>query len=98
MYSLEELLEQENTLQFASFSSETAWELGQKFVEAGQKGRLPITIDIALNRHQLFHFSFPGTSADNDEWVRRKINLVNRFGHSSFYIGQTLKACGKTIK
>jgi len=51
-----------------------------------------------MNGHQLFHYSFPGTSPDNDEWVKRKINTVTRFGHSSFYMGQYLKSLGKTIE
>ncbi len=40
----------------------------------------------------------PGTAADNDEWVKRKVRLVNRFGHSSFYMGQMLKSKGKSIE
>jgi uncharacterized protein (UPF0303 family) len=48
--------------------------------------------------HQLFHFSCQGTSADNDEWVKRKVRLVYRFGHSSFYMGQLLKSKGKRIE
>jgi uncharacterized protein (UPF0303 family) len=48
--------------------------------------------------HQVFHASLPGTSADNDEWVKRKVRLVYRFGHSSFYIGQLLKSKGKSIE
>jgi len=97
MNELEKLLKQEETLQFSSFSSETAWEIGQIFVKKGQERKLSITLDISMNGHQLFHYSFPGTSPDNDEWVKRKINTVTRFGHSSFYMGQYLKSLGKTI-
>jgi len=48
--------------------------------------------------HQLFHASLGGTSPDNDEWVKRKVRLVYRFEHSSFYIGQLLKSKGKRIE
>jgi uncharacterized protein (UPF0303 family) len=98
MNILEKLLHQEETLQFSTFSSETAWDIGKMFVEKGQAEKLSVTIDITLNRHQLFHYSFPGTSADNDEWVKRKVNLVSRFGHSSFYMGQKLKKSGKSVE
>lgn len=98
MYTLDEILEQEKTLQFTSFSSETAWDLGSLFVEKSRNEKLAITIDIRRNGHQLFHYSFEGTSPDNDDWVRRKINLVNRFGHSSLYIGTDLKDSGQTIE
>jgi uncharacterized protein (UPF0303 family) len=47
---------------------------------------------------QLFHASLAGTSADNDEWVKRKVRLVYRFEHSSFYMGQSLKSKGKSIE
>ena len=35
---------------------------------------------------------------DNDEWIKRKMRTVYRFGHSSFYIGQRLKNKGKNIE
>jgi uncharacterized protein (UPF0303 family) len=98
MNILETLLKQEEELQFNSFSSEDAWRLGKIFVAKGKEGGLSITIDISLNNHQLFHYSFQGTSADNDQWVKRKTNLVNRMGHSSFYIGQLLKKSGKSLE
>ena len=42
--------------------------------------------------------SRPGVSPDNDEWVKRKVRLVYRFAHSSFYMGQLLKSMGKSIE
>jgi uncharacterized protein (UPF0303 family) len=60
--------------------------------------KLSITIDITRGEHQVFHASRPGTSADNDEWVKRKTRLVYRFGHSSFYMGQLLKSKGKSLE
>ena len=38
-----------------------------------------------------------GTSPDNDEWIRRKSNVVDRFGHSSFYVGTLCRLQGGTI-
>ena len=67
-------------------------------MERAQKEKLSITIDITRGTHQLFHASLPGTSADNDEWIKRKVRLVYRFGHSSFYLGQRLKSKGKRIE
>mgnify|MGYP002713009736 CR=1 FL=1 len=95
---LDQLLHQEEELQFDQFNEDSAWELGSKLVEYAIAENLPITIDISRsNGHQLFHASRPGTAVDNDEWVKRKVRLVNRVGHSSFYIGQLLKSEGKTI-
>lgn len=95
---LKQLLDEEQTLQFDHFNESTAWQIGTQLVERGMQENLSITIDITRGQHQLFHASLPGTSADNDEWVKRKVRLVNRFGHSSFYMGQLLKHKGKTIE
>ena len=95
---LERLLLEEQQLQFVSFNEDTAWQIGCWLVEHATKNKLPITIDIRRGEHQLFHASRPGTSADNDEWVKRKVRLVNRFGHSSYYLGQLLKSQGKSIE
>lgn len=95
---LNRLLQEEIDLQFTHFNEDTAWELGSQLVQYAITHHLPITIDITRGSQQLFHASRPGASADNDEWVKRKVRLVNRFGHSSFYLGQLLKSQGKSIE
>ena len=95
---LKQLLQEEQELQFTRFNEEVAWELGSQLVEMARNRNLPVTIDITRGTHQLFHAALRGTSPDNDEWVKRKVRLVYRFGHSSFYIGQLLKSKGKTIE
>lgn len=95
---LKHLLREEQELQFKKFNEETAWQIGIRFVEMATTEGLSITIDITRGDHQLFHASMKGTSADNDEWVKRKTRLAYRFGHSSFYMGQLLKSKGKSIK
>lgn len=95
---LKQLLDEEEELQFTKFNEDTAWQIGSQMVEKCIKGGLPVTIDITRGEHQLFHASLRGTSADNDEWVKRKVRLVYRFGHSSFYVGQLLKSKGKRIE
>jgi len=95
---LESLLKEEGELQFSSFNEETAWQIGKRLVERATRENLPVMIDITRGEQQLFHASRPGTSADNDEWAKRKVRLVYRFAHSSFYMGQLLKSMGKTIE
>src|SRR5215204_5059227 len=95
---LEQLLQDEQELQFASFNEATAWQIGCQLVERAQKEGLSVTVDITRGSHQLFHVSLSGTSADNDEWIKRKVRLVYRFGHSSFYMGQLLKSKGKRLE
>jgi len=95
---LERLLREEEELQFTSFNEDTAWQIGSMFVKDAINKNLPITIDITRGVQQLFHASRPGASADNDEWIKRKVRLVSRLGHSSYYMGQFLKSCGKSIE
>jgi uncharacterized protein (UPF0303 family) len=94
---LEQLLQEEQELQFTKFNESIAWQIGSQLVEQSLSKNLPVAIDITRGDHQLFHASLHGTSPDNDEWVKRKVRLVYRFGHSSFYIGQLLKSKGKSI-
>ena len=95
---LDQLLQEERELQFASFNEATAWQLGSQLVERAQRDGLPIAIDIMRGSHQLFHASLSGSSPDNDEWVKRKARAVIRFGHSSFYLGELLKSRGQTME
>jgi len=95
---LGQLLQEERELQFIRFSEDTAWRLGSLLVGLARGRNLSVTIDIMRGTHQLFHASLRGTSPDNDEWVKRKVRLVYRFGHSSFYIGQLLESKGKSIE
>lgn len=94
---METLLQQEQQLQFDSFTNETAFELGLKLVEAARQKERGVAIDICRNGQQLFHCALSGTAADNDEWIKRKNRVVNRFNHSSFYMGNYYKSQNSTI-
>ncbi|WP_123041098.1 heme-degrading domain-containing protein [Cohnella candidum] len=84
---LEELKKEEEQLQFEQFNYRTAYELGMQMTEEAYRRGLSIVIDICKGEQQLFHHALPGTSKDNDEWVRRKNRVVNRFLHSSYRMG-----------
>ncbi len=81
---LQQLLQEEQELQFTSFNEETAWQIGCQLVERAGNENLAVTIDVMRGEHQIFH--------------ARKVRLVYRFEHSSFYIGQLLKSKGKRIE
>jgi uncharacterized protein (UPF0303 family) len=95
---LKQLLQEEQEIQFDKFNENIAWKIGCLLVEHSVREGLPVTIDITRGEHQLFHASLKGTSSDNDEWIKRKVRLVYRFGHSSYYMGQLLKSKGKSIE
>ncbi len=95
---LEELLRQEQELQFTLFDNETALALGMALVQAARAKGKGVTIDITRNGQQLFHHAMAGTARDNGEWVKRKNNVVNRFGHSSYYVGTSLRLANQTME
>lgn len=96
--ALKELRQQEEEIQFASFTNDTALAVGMALLQAAKKRGKSVAIDITRSGLQLFHFAMEGTSIDNGEWIKRKNNVVNRFGHSSYYIGTYLKNAGQTIE
>ncbi|QHT63658.1 heme-degrading domain-containing protein [Paenibacillus lycopersici] len=96
---LQALLAQEEELQFESFTNEDAYELGCIIVKHARdvlgKG---IAVHIENDEYPLFTHYMTGTSKDNMYWVNTKKNVVNRYGHSSLYVGEMYKAQGTTFK
>lgn len=87
--TLSELLRQEAVLTFPAFDNEVAIALGSLALAVARERALPVAINVTRNRQQLFHAALPGTTLDNDHWIARKSAVVYRFGHSSFYMGQS---------
>lgn len=85
---LTELLTQEEELQFHYFNNATAWELGNLIKIAAEKLSVSVSIDVYAFEQVVFSYAMPGTSKDQQDWIRRKRNSVMRFGHSSYYQGQ----------
>lgn len=90
--------QQEHDLLFSRFTHDDAWQLGCLLVELATERDLPVTIDVRRGRQQLFHAARPGTAADNDGWVERKVRVVERFGASSYLIGLRLRDKGTSLK
>lgn len=91
---LASLLADEERLVFSRFDHDTAWELGSRLRAAALKERLPVAISLRRNGQCLFHAALPGSSADNDGWLLRKAAVVERYGHSSYYVGCKFRADG----
>jgi uncharacterized protein (UPF0303 family) len=91
---LDVLLGQERFLVFTSFDLDTAWALGSAMRAEALVAGLPVAISIRRNAQTVFHVALPGSSADNDEWLLRKARVVERYGHSSYYVGCEFRAKG----
>jgi uncharacterized protein (UPF0303 family) len=57
-----------------------------------------VTISVRRGDQRLFHAALPGTSADNDAWIDRKTRVVDRYGHSSYFVGTRFRAAGSTFE
>ncbi|WP_433265012.1 heme-degrading domain-containing protein [Actinosynnema sp. CS-041913] len=98
MSLLEALAEQEERLVFTSFTNEDALALGTLMVDAAREQGLPVVVSVRRGRQRLFHAALPGTSADNDGWIERKSRVVDRYGRSSFWVGESFRAQGKSFE
>ena len=94
---LARLLDDEARLRFDRFTNDDALALGLALVDAARSEGAGVTIDVRRGAQQLFHVALEGTSADNDQWVIRKARVVERFGHSSYYMGRSVAAFGRTL-
>ena len=83
--ALDLLRRQEQGLRFDRFSNEDALRIGLKLVEAARAQKQVVSVEIARNGQVLFAHGMDGAPPDHAHWIRRKSNLANRTGHSSFY-------------
>jgi uncharacterized protein (UPF0303 family) len=94
---IEKITEQERVLVFDRFDLATAWELGSLLRDMALERKVGVAIDVRLHSMPAFYVALPGTSADNEGWVRRKRNLVLRFFQSSYAIGRKLALQKDTV-
>ncbi len=96
--TLDELAAQESTLVFDRFDDDTAWAVGVALRDAARAA--------GTARGDLDPTQRPATlprgparaTADNDGWLERKSAVVDRYGHSSLYVGEEFRAAGKTFE
>lgn len=77
---------QEAELVFDRFDEGTAFAIGSTIRERARAEGLSLVVDIRLWDRQLFFAATPGTSANNAEWVRRKVNVVRRMLKSTYQL------------
>jgi uncharacterized protein (UPF0303 family) len=92
------LEQQEKLLRFASFNAENAWELGCYLRTLLVDCRAGGTIEIELAGHLLFACATPTANPGQADWIRRKRNVVHRFGRSSYAIGLILESNDETLQ
>lgn len=83
-----QLVVQEQRLRFDHFDEADAWALGCQMRAAAEDRKLPFVIDIRIGNRPLFYAALPGSTPENPDWVRRKVNSVMRFHKSSYRVGR----------
>jgi uncharacterized protein (UPF0303 family) len=83
-----QIARQEEALRFSRFNEEDGWALGSLMRSEAVARTLPFVIDIRIANRPLFYTALPGTSPENPDWVRRKVNTVYRFHKSSYRVGR----------
>src|SRR5471030_2341280 len=92
------IAEQERLLHFPSFSSETAWDVGNALRAEALTRMAGMTFEIQIAGRTLFACSTESAAPGQADWIRRKRNVVMRFGRSSYAVGLQLQVEGKTIE
>ena len=88
----------EARLQLSAFSNADALTLGLSLVRMAQQQGKPIAVLIRRNGVQLFAHAMDGCSADHAHWLARKCRVVQRYGHSSYYMGVAYRARGTSFE
>ncbi len=83
---LDRIAEQEKRLFVTTFSHEDALRLGMTLAELARGRGLAVAVDVTRGEQQVFHAGLTGSTADNDDWIARKIRTTKRFGRSSLAI------------
>jgi uncharacterized protein (UPF0303 family) len=80
------IIVQERELIFPRFDEEVAFSLGMRVRARGLRDSLGLVCDVRTWERPLFYMALPGTNGDNQHWVRRKSNLVQRVAKSSYRV------------
>ena len=94
---IELITRQEQELRFTAFSEADAWALGSLMRKTAEERALPFVIDIRIGTRPLFYTALPGTTPENPDWIRRKVNTVYRFHKSSYRVGREYKLKGNAF-
>lgn len=82
---------------FPSFDAVQAWCLGKALYREAEERGFALAIEIRVNQICLFSALMPGATAENVDWVRRKRNMVDFLGISSWAAGLMLQSRQTTL-
>jgi uncharacterized protein (UPF0303 family) len=86
-----------DSLALAHFSLADALRLGSIATGLAIARELPVLIEIRLGQRVAYRAALPGTTADNDEWLRRKFHVVSRYERSTLAVRVEHEEKGRTF-
>ncbi len=88
--------QQELALVLPGFDETTAFEIGSALRAAALARNAPVAIDVRTASRRMYFTALPGSTPDNEDWARRKGNLVLRCHASSMRVGLMLQEQGRS--
>ena len=82
-WTSEELEHQHLALQFDALEANVAVVLGSEAAGIARAASLPVLVEVRLGDRLVYRAALEGTTTDNDDWLRRKFNVVRQFERSS---------------
>jgi len=79
-------LEYLNDVQFDSFTSDDAYDLGATAVQVIREWDLNLAVDILMDEYLVFRARLKDTGPGNDPWLAGKAATVRRFGEASYLV------------
>ena len=96
--TLHDLEAEEASLILPHFDEHMALKLGNAIVALAVARKSPVVVNIRNANRCFFHAALPGSSANNDNWARRKSNAALMAGHASLLIGLRHAAHNRTVE
>jgi uncharacterized protein (UPF0303 family) len=88
---------QEERLVFERFDADLALAIGLDIrARVAAIGKAAV-VDVRFWDRRLFWFAMPGTTVNNEDWVRRKVNAVRRFHKSTYRLGREREGTGRLL-
>ena len=96
--ALQACIRDEETYQFASFSHQDAWEMGNEIIRSCKQMSGPLAVEIEINHVVVFRFLPDGTGKFHEQWLQRKRNTVNTVEKSTLRVFYELEKYGETLE
>lgn len=95
---IERIAAQERDIVLPAFDENIAFQLGTTLREDAIQNGWGVTIDIQSFARPLFFAATPGSTPENNDWMRRKSNVVRLFHKSSYRVGLELRLKDTTLE